>query len=135
LGVAKIHLGLEKRLVLGNLDAKRDWGYAPEYVEGMWRMVQQKEGDDFVLATGETWSVRDFARLAFAEVGIHDWESHVVTDPRYHRPAEVHVLQGDPTKAERVLGWKAKTRVPDLVKIMVRADVAMLQGRKEGTFK
>ncbi|HEX2022235.1 MAG TPA: GDP-mannose 4,6-dehydratase [Candidatus Thermoplasmatota archaeon] len=130
LGVAKIHLGLEKTLVLGNLDAKRDWGYAPEYVEGMWRMLQQKEGDDFVLATGETWSVRDFARLAFAEVGIEDWESHVVTDPRHHRPAEVHLLQGDPSKAERALGWKARTRVPELARIMVRADVEALGKRR-----
>jgi GDPmannose 4,6-dehydratase len=126
LGVAKIHLGLEKRLVLGNLEAQRDWGYAPEYVEGMWRMLQKEQGDDFVLATGETWSVREFARLAFAEIGITDWENYVVTDPRYHRPAEVHLLQGDPRKAERILGWKAKTRVPDLVKIMVKADVDML---------
>ena len=127
--VARIHLGLDKTLTLGNLDAKRDWGYAPEYVEGMWRMMQQGSGDDFVLATGETWSVRDFVQLAFKEVGITDWEKHVVTDKVHHRPAEVHLLQGDPAKAKRVLGWEAKTRVPDLVRIMVKADVDALSRR------
>ncbi|HET6404505.1 MAG TPA: GDP-mannose 4,6-dehydratase [Candidatus Thermoplasmatota archaeon] len=128
-GVARIHLGLDKTLTLGNLDAQRDWGYAPEYVEGMWRMMQKDEGDDFVLATGETWSVREFVRLAFKEVGITDWERYVVTDVRHHRPAEVHLLQGDPSKAKRLLGWEAKTRVPDLVKIMVKADVEALSRR------
>lgn len=127
--VARIHLGLQKKLVLGNLEAKRDWGYAPEYVEGMWRMVQQDEGDDFVLATGETWSVREFVRLAFEEIGIRDWEKHVETDPRYERPAEVHLLQGNAAKAKQKLGWVAKTRVPDLVKIMVRADIDALQSK------
>ena len=127
--VARIHLGLDKTLTLGNLDAKRDWGYAPEYVEGMWRMMQQDAGDDFVLATGETWSVRDFVQLAFKEVGITDWEKHVITDKVHHRPAEVHLLQGNPGKAKRLLGWEAKTRVPDLVKIMVKADVESLSRR------
>ena len=129
LGVAKIHLGLEKKLVLGNLDAQRDWGYAPEYVEGMWRMMQQPKGDDFVLATGTTTTVREFVRLAFAHVGITDWEKHVVTDARQFRPAEVHLLQGDPSKAKRLLGWEPKTQVPDLVRIMVDADVATLSRR------
>ena len=128
-GVAKIHLGLEKNLVLGNLDAQRDWGYAPEYVEGMWRMMQQPQGDDFVLATGTTTTVREFVRLAFAHVGIEDWEKHVVTDQRQFRPAEVNLLQGDPSKAKRVLGWEPKTQVPDLVRIMVDADVATFSRR------
>jgi GDPmannose 4,6-dehydratase len=128
-GVARVHLGLDKKIVLGNLDARRDWGYAPEYVEGMWRMVQGKAGDDFVLATGETWSVRDFVRLAFAEVGITNWEDHVATDPRYERPAEVHLLQGRPAKAKRELGWEAKTKLPGLVKIMVKADVEAVSRR------
>ncbi len=127
--VARIHLGLEKKLTLGNLEAKRDWGYAPEYVEGMWRMVQEDQGDDFVLATGETWTVRDFVRLAFKEVGIDDWESYVTTDPRYHRPAEVHLLQGDASKAKKAFGWEAKTRVPDLVKNMVQSDLKLLSGK------
>ncbi|HVM44451.1 MAG TPA: GDP-mannose 4,6-dehydratase [Candidatus Thermoplasmatota archaeon] len=127
--VARIHHGLDKTLTLGNLEAKRDWGYAPEYVEGMWRMVQLPEGDDFVLATGETWSVRDFVKLAFKEAGIDDWEKHVVTDARHHRPAEVHLLQGDASKAKKVFGWEAKTRVPDLVRIMVKADIEALSRR------
>ena len=130
LGVAKIHLGLAKKLVLGNLDAQRDWGYAPEYVEGMWRMMQQDEGDDFVLATGETWSVRQFVEMAFKEIGITDWEKHVEVDARHYRPAEVQLLQGDPSKAKRVLGWEAKTRVPDLASIMVNADIELLSKQK-----
>ncbi len=129
MAVAKIHLGLAKNITLGNLDAKRDWGFAPEYVEGMWRMVQQEQGDDFVLSTGECWSVRDFVKLAFKEAGIDDWENYVVTDARHHRPAEVHLLQGSPAKAKRVLGWEAKTRVPELVKIMVKSDIDALSRR------
>jgi GDPmannose 4,6-dehydratase len=130
LGVARIAAGLQDKLVLGNLDAQRDWGYAPEYVEGMWRMLQQKEPGDYVLATGETWTVREFVRLAFEAAGIKDWERHVATDARHERPAEVHILKGDPRKAERVLGWKAKTKVPELVRIMVQADAkAMAAGR------
>ncbi|HEX2065588.1 MAG TPA: GDP-mannose 4,6-dehydratase [Candidatus Thermoplasmatota archaeon] len=126
LGVARIKAGLADKIVLGNLDAKRDWGYAPEYMEGAWRMLQQKEPGDYVLATGETWSVRDFTRLAFEAAGIPDWERHVTTDARHHRPAEVHLLQGDASKAAKVLGWRAKTRVPELVKVMVEADLKAL---------
>ncbi|MFA5943834.1 MAG: GDP-mannose 4,6-dehydratase [Candidatus Thermoplasmatota archaeon] len=127
LGVARIQAGLQDHLVLGNLDAQRDWGYAPEYVEGMWRMMQQKEPGDYVLATGETWTVREFVRLAFEAAGIPDWQAHVKTDAKHERPAEVHVLKGDPRKAERVLGWKAKTRVPELVRLMVDADIKALK--------
>jgi GDPmannose 4,6-dehydratase len=127
LGVARIQAGLQDKLVLGNLDAQRDWGYAPEYVEGMWRMLQQKTPDDYVLATGETRTVREFVQLAFEAAGIRDWKAHVTTDTRHERPAEVHVLKGDPRKAERVLGWNAKTRVPDLVRIMVEADTKALE--------
>lgn len=126
-GVAAIALGRAKALTLGNLEAKRDWGYAPEYMEGAWRMLQQKEPGDYVLATGETWTVRDFVRLAFEAAGIADWERHVQTDARHFRPAEVHILQGDPRKAERSFGWKAQTRVPDLVRIMVKADLEAMQ--------
>jgi GDPmannose 4,6-dehydratase len=127
LGVARIKEGLQDKLVLGNLDARRDWGYAPEYVEGMWRMLQQKEPGDYVLATGETHTVREFVQLAFAAAGIKDWEAHVTTDTKHERPAEVHVLQGDPRKAAKVLGWKAKTRLPDLVRIMVEADLKAIR--------
>jgi GDPmannose 4,6-dehydratase len=123
MAVARIVAGQAKTLTLGNLDAKRDWGFAPEYMEGAWRMLQQREPDDYVLATGETWTVRDFCRLAFEAAGIHDWERHVKSDARHYRPAEVHVLQGDARKAERAFGWKARTRVPELVRIMVEADL------------
>lgn len=122
LAVARIAAGSKEKLVLGNLEAQRDWGYAPEYVEGMWRMLQQKQPDDYVLATGETTSVREFVRLAFRAAGIDDWERHVATDARHERPAEVHLLRGDPRKARAKLGWEAKTRVPDLARIMVEAD-------------
>jgi len=122
-GVARIHGGLSKHLTLGNLDAKRDWGYAPEYVEAMWRMMQQKGADDYVIATGETYSVRDFLALAFKEVGISNCKRYVKIDEKLKRPADVHTLCGNPAKAKKVLGWKAKTKVPELVKIMVEADL------------
>lgn len=123
--VAAIKKGQQKELYLGNLDAKRDWGYAPEYVEGMWRMLQQPEGDDYVLATNETHSVKDFVVEAFSHVGL-DWEKHVKYDARYERPAEVDLLIGDPAKAKAKLGWEPKTKFKDLVKIMVDADLAAL---------
>jgi GDPmannose 4,6-dehydratase len=123
--VAAIKKGKQKELYLGNLDAKRDWGYAPEYVEGMWRMLQLPEGDDYVLATNETHSVKDFVVEAFAHVGL-DWEKHVKYDARYERPAEVDLLIGDPAKAKAKLGWEPKTKFKDLVKIMVDADLAAL---------
>lgn len=129
--VARINEGLQDELYLGNLDAKRDWGYAPEYVEGMWRMLQQGEPDDFVLATGETHSVREFCELAFGHVGL-DFEKHVRTDPRYERPSEVDVLCGDASKAERVLGWRPETRFSDLVGAMVDADVQLLDDELTG---
>jgi len=123
--VAAIKQGLQKELFLGNLEAKRDWGYAPEYVEAMWRILQQDAGDDFVIATGETHTVREFAEAAFAHVDL-DWEKYVKHDPRYERPAEVDVLIGDASKAKKVLGWEPKVRFKDLVRIMVDADMELL---------
>jgi len=122
-GVARIRHGLAKSITLGNLDAKRDWGYAPEYVEAMWMMMQQKEPDDYVIATGETYSVRDFLEMAFKEAGVKDHEKHIEVDSKLLRPADVHTLCGDPTKAGKKLRWKAKTKVPQLVKIMVQSDL------------
>ena len=123
--VAAIKLGQQEEIYLGNLDAKRDWGYAPEYVEGMWRMLQADEPDDYVLATNETHSVKEFVQVAFQHVGL-DWEKHVKYDARYERPAEVELLIGDPAKAKRQLGWEPKVRFEELVQIMVDADVEML---------
>lgn len=127
-GVALIAKKKATSVELGNLDAKRDWGYAPEYVEAMWRMVQQKEPDDFVVATGESHTVREFVQMAFREVGIEDFESYVRVDPRHLRPAEVHTLCGDATKARTVLGWEARTRLPELVRTMVKADLERVGG-------
>lgn len=124
--VARIKAGLENDLYMGNLDAVRDWGYAPEYVEGMWRMLQADEPDDYVLATGGNYSVRDFLTTAFEHAGL-DWEKHVKFDERYLRPTEVDALVGDASKAERVLGWKPSVHTPDLAKIMVDADIAALE--------
>ncbi len=120
--VAKIAAGMQSKLYLGNLDSIRDWGYAPEYIEAMWLMLQQDEPDDYVVATGTAYSVRDFCRIAFEQVGF-DWEKYTVIDERYLRPTEVENLIGDPSKAKAKLGWKAKTLTPALVKIMVEADV------------
>ena len=127
--VAAIKLGLQNELYLGNMDAKRDWGYAPEYVEGMWRMLQADEPDDFVLATNETHTVKEFVQVAFDHVGL-DWEKHVKYDARYERPAEVDLLIGDPAKAKKKLGWEPKVRFKELVHIMVDADVEMLEGKQ-----
>ncbi|MBM7417249.1 GDPmannose 4,6-dehydratase [Rhodococcus sp. PvP016] len=124
--VARIKAGTEKDLYMGNLDAIRDWGYAPEYVEGMWRMLQADEPQDFVLATGGNYSVRDFLTTAFEHAGL-DWEKHVKFDERYLRPTEVDALVGDASKAESVLGWKPSVHTPDLAKIMVDADIAALE--------
>jgi GDPmannose 4,6-dehydratase len=124
--VAAIKMGKQKELFLGNLDAKRDWGYAPEYVEGMWRMLQQPEGDDYVLATNETHTVREFVEEAFGHVGL-EWQEFVKFDPRYERPAEVDLLIGDPTKAKAKLGWEPQTKFKQLVQIMVDADLAALK--------
>ena len=123
--VAAIKHGLQKELFLGTLDAKRDWGYAPEYVEGMWRILQHGEGDDFVLATGETHTVREFVETAFSHVHL-DWKEFVKHDPRYERPAEVDLLIGDLSKAKKILGWEPKVRFHELVRIMVDADMKLL---------
>jgi len=126
-GVARIKLGLDKRITLGNLDAKRDWGYAPDYCEAMLLMLEKSEPDDFVIATGETHSVREFLDEAFKCVGINDWEPLVAIDDLYKRPVEVHNLWGDSSKAERLLGWKPKVKFKELVKIMVNADFSKLK--------
>jgi GDPmannose 4,6-dehydratase len=122
MGVASIKKGLSKELRLGNLEAKRDWGYARDYVEAMWLMLQQEQPDDYVIATGETHSVREFLEEAFAYVGL-DWRDHVVLDPKYLRPAEVDLLLGDPSKARSVLGWKPRVSFKELVRLMVDADM------------
>ena len=129
--VAHIKHGLQDKLFLGNLDAKRDWGYAKEYVEAMWLMLQQDEPDDFVIATGETHTVREFLEAAFAHAGLN-WEKYVEIDPRYFRPAEVDLLIGDASKAERVLGWKPKVKFEELVKLMVESDMKALEDRLSG---
>ena len=129
--VARIKAGLQEKLYLGNLDAKRDWGYAPEFCEAMWMMLQADEPDDYVVATGEQHSVRQFCELAFARVGL-DWEGHVEIDPRYYRPAEVDSLLGDATKAREKLGWEPKVRFEELVELMVDEDVRMLEDQLAG---
>ena len=121
-GVARIKLGLQKSISLGNLDATRDWGHARDYVEAMWLMLQQDQPGDYVIATGVTTSVRDFATLAFAQVGL-DAADHIEVNPQFLRPAEVEILHGDPRKAEATLGWKAKTPLADLIGEMVEADL------------
>jgi len=126
-GAARIKLGLESELRLGNLDAQRDWGFAGDYVEAMWLMVQQDEPVDYVIATGEPHSVREFAERAFEHLGL-DWERHVVSDPRFLRPAEVDHLVGDASKAREALGWEPKTSFRELVGLMVDADLARLSG-------
>ncbi|MEL6890430.1 MAG: GDP-mannose 4,6-dehydratase [Actinomycetota bacterium] len=120
---ARIKLGLQHELVLGNLDSKRDWGYAGDYVRGMWMMLQQDEPGDYVLATGETHSIEEFVELAFAEVGIDDWRGYVRQDPKFFRPAEVDLLIGDATKARERLGWHPEVDFPGLVKMMVAHDL------------
>jgi GDPmannose 4,6-dehydratase len=145
IAAAQTKLGLRSRLLLGNLDAKRDWGYAPEYCDGMWRMLQQKKPDDFVLATGETHTVREFAEDAFRELGMDlEWKGKgarekgvlkkggkvvIEIDPHYYRPAEVEFLVGDATKAKQKLGWVAKTKFKDIVKLMVEADFELVKKR------
>ena len=122
---ARIKRGLQSELALGNLDARRDWGYAPDYVEGMWRMLQQKQPGDFVLATGESHSIEDFLNAAFGSIEL-DWRKHVKFEPRFVRPAEVGELVGNPAKARAVLGWSPTTRFARLAEIMVQADLAEL---------
>jgi GDPmannose 4,6-dehydratase len=129
--VARIKAGLQDELFLGNLDAVRDWGYAPEYVEGMWRMLQADAPTDYALATGTDYSVKDFVQLSFGHAGL-DWEKHVRYDERYERPTEVDALIGDSSRAKEILGWEAKVHTPELVQIMVDADIAQLDDQLSG---
>ncbi|MDP2910161.1 MAG: GDP-mannose 4,6-dehydratase [bacterium] len=124
--IARIKAGLDRKIYLGNLDAKRDWGFGPEYVEGMFKILQQPEPDDFVLATGEAHSVREFLEEAFKYAGFEDWKSYVEIDPQYFRPAEVEVLIGDAQKAKEKLGWQPKIKFKDLIRIMIDADFRAL---------
>ena len=126
---ARIKLGVEKELVMGNLDAKRDWGYAGDYVRAMWMMLQQPEPDDYVVATGEAHSIEEFLTLAFEEVGLDDWHNYVRQDPRFFRPAEVDLLIGDPTKTRDKLGWVPEVDFPSLVKMMVKIDIEIETAR------
>ena len=123
--VARIKLGKQTHIELGNLDAKRDWGYAADYVEGMWRMLQQDTPDDYVLATGETYSIEDFLSVAFRAIDVDDWKPYVKQNPKFMRPAEVDLLLGDPTKAEEKLGWSRSVDFEGLVKLMVEHDLAL----------
>jgi GDPmannose 4,6-dehydratase len=130
--VARIKCGLDKSLFLGNLDARRDWGYAPEYVQGMWLMLQQDGPDDYILATNETHSVREFVELAFERVGL-DWKEYVKHDARYERPAEVDLLIGDASKAKKLLNWEPQVRFEKIVGIMVDADLALIESQHDKT--
>jgi GDPmannose 4,6-dehydratase len=130
-GVARIRAGLQDKLYLGNLDALRDWGYAPDFVHAMWMMLQQPEADDFVIATGESHTIREFLDLAFGRVNL-DWHHYVELDPRYYRPSEVDHLRGDASKARRVLGWEPSVRFPELVALMVDADIQLLEDELAG---
>lgn len=132
--VAAIAHGLTDELRIGNLDARRDWGYSRDYVQGMWLMLQQDDSDDYVLATGETHSVRELVQVAFEEARL-DWEAYVVTDPRFFRPAEVHELRGDPSKAQRELGWEPEIDFKELVQIMVRNDLEFARIRQPALSK
>jgi len=129
-GVARIHLGLQDKITLGNLDAKRDWGYSPDYVEVMWLMLQQDIPDDYVVATGETHSIRKFLSIAFNQIGIDDYEKYIEIDKRYMRPAEVEYLRGDSSKAREVLGWKPKTSLEEMISKMVDNDIKKYEGLK-----
>ena len=129
--VAQIKLGLTDELRLGNLEAQRDWGFAGDYVEAMWLMLQQDQPDNYVVSTNETHSVREFCELAFDRVGL-DWQKYVVQDEKFFRPAEVDLLVGDSSKARRVLGWEPRTSFESLVHLMVDADVALLEGKLKG---
>jgi len=126
-GVARIHLGLADHISLGNLEAKRDWGYAPDYVEAMWLMLQQDKADDYVIATGETRSIKDFLNEAFTHIGISDWSSYIKQDPKFMRPAEVDVLRGNYSKANQELGWSPKTSFSEMVQKMVTNDIEILK--------
>lgn len=129
-GVARIKLGLQDKLVMGNLDAKRDWGFAGDYVRGMWMMMQQDEPDDYVLGTGETHSIKELLDVAFAKVGIKDWKPYIGQDKRFMRPAEVDMLLADPTKANKQLGWKPEVNFQQLISMMVKNDLE-IEGAKQ----
>jgi GDPmannose 4,6-dehydratase len=131
--VARIKAGLQDKLYLGNLDAKRDWGYAKEYVEAMWLMLQQDKPDDYVIATGETHSVEEFLVEAFRQVGL-DWRDYVELDPKYLRPAEVDLLIGDASKAKRELGWEPRVTFNELVRLMVDADTSIVSNSGHEVF-
>ncbi|MDD5083584.1 MAG: GDP-mannose 4,6-dehydratase [Candidatus Moranbacteria bacterium] len=126
-GVAKIKLGLSDKIRLGNIDSKRDWGFAGNYVEAMWLMLQQEKADNYIVSTGESHSIKNFLEIAFDHVGISDWEKHVTIDPNFKRPAELHVLQGKSDKAKNVLKWIPKVKFEELVKMMVDADLQRLR--------
>jgi GDPmannose 4,6-dehydratase len=128
-GVARIHLGLNKNIALGNLNARRDWGYAPDYVEAMWKILQNDEPKDYVIATGQDHSVKDFLKIAFEVIGINDWNKYVVIDQKFYRPAEVDVLRGDYSKANKELGWKPKTSLEEMIKKMVQSDIKKIESR------
>lgn len=128
-GVARIHLGFAKEIRLGNLEARRDWGFAGDYVQAMWLMLQHEIPDDFIISTGETHSVREFVEMAFDEVGL-DWEDHVKIDPKYLRPSEVNYLIGDNSKAKQILGWEPKLKFEDIIKMMVHADIERIMYEK-----
>lgn len=128
-GVARIHLGLTDHILLGNLEAKRDWGYAPDYVEAMWLMLQQETADDYVIATGETRSIKDFLNEAFLQIGISNWSSYIKQDPKFMRPAEVDVLRGDYSKAKSQLNWVPKTSFSEMVKKMVTNDIELIKNQ------
>lgn len=128
--VARIKLGLQDDLTLGNLDSKRDWGFAGDYVEAMWRMLQQDKPDEFVISTGETHTIKDFLDIAFKEVGITNWKPYVKQDARFMRPAEVDLLIGDSRKAKKILGWEPTIKIPELVKMMVKNDLEIESFKK-----
>lgn len=129
-GVARIKLGLSEEIRLGNLDSKRDWGFAGDYVEAMWLMLQQKEPDNYIISTGKTHSIRDFLDIAFNHIGIKNWKKYVKIDPRFKRPAELFILQGKSDKARKKLGWKPKMKFEELVKMMVDADLERIEKSK-----
>jgi GDPmannose 4,6-dehydratase len=130
-GVARIYHGMDTELRLGNLDARRDWGFAGDYVEAMWLMLQQDMADDYVIATGETHTVREFCKLAFEAAGL-DWEKYVKVDPKFLRPAEVELLLGDCAKAKKALGWTPKVSFKELVRMMVQGDIDLLSSDAHG---
>ena len=130
-GIARIYLGIEDTLSLGNLDAERDWGYAPDYVEAMWLMLQQDKPEDYVISTGLKYSIRDFLDMAFEVVGINNWEKYILQDKKYMRPAEVDMLIGASSKAHKVLGWKPKTSIQEMVRRMVNNDIKLLKKQYE----